>query len=131
MLRSAFHFALPKELIAQEALPRGTSRLMIVRPGAAREIEHGTFGDFPDLLNSGDLLVINDTAVFPARLFARPKGNMRNPIEIVLTHREGPLRWEALARPLRRLRSGDLLEFSESLRARVEELVATATAPAA
>ena len=121
MLRSEFHYALPTELIAQEALPRGTSRLMIVRPGAAREIEHASFGGFPDLLDPGDLLVVNDTAVFPARLFARPKGNMQNPIEIVLTHREGPLRWEALARPLRRLRSGDVLEFSDSLRAMVEE----------
>ncbi len=121
MRRSDFDYDLPRELIAQEALPRGESRLMVVRPGGTPEIEHATFAGFPGLISSGDLLVVNDTAVFPARLFARPKGNMRTPIEIFLTHRAGPLRWEALARPLRRLREGDRLHFSDDLRARVVE----------
>ncbi|MCA1732551.1 MAG: S-adenosylmethionine:tRNA ribosyltransferase-isomerase, partial [Acidobacteria bacterium] len=120
MLRSDFRYDLPRELIAQEALPRGESRLMIVRPRSGPHLEHASFEGFPELLRPGDLLVLNDTAVFPARLFARPKGNMRNPIEVFLTHRAGPLRWEALARPLRRLREGDVLEFSDSLRGRVE-----------
>lgn len=124
MRRSDFHYDLPRERIAQEALPRGESRLMVVRPGREREVEHRAFADFPGLLDPGDLLVINDTAVFPARLFARPKGNMRNPIEVFLTHRSAPLRWEALARPLRRLRQGDVLEFSDALRARVAERTA-------
>ncbi len=124
MRRSDFSYDLPKDLIAQEALPRGESRLMLVRPGGAPPLEHLRFAQFPDLLAARDLLVLNDTAVFPARLFARPKGNMKNPIEIFLTHRAGPLRWDALARPLRRLREGDLLEFSGALRARVVQRTA-------
>lgn len=115
--RSDFAFDLPGELIAQEALPRGESRLLILRPG--EEIVHERFAAFPSLLQEGDLLVLNDTAVFPARLFAKPKGNMTGAIEIFLTHRSGPLRWDALARPLRRMREGDVLEFEGELRARV------------
>ncbi|MGH9456279.1 MAG: tRNA preQ1(34) S-adenosylmethionine ribosyltransferase-isomerase QueA [Thermoanaerobaculia bacterium] len=121
MLRSDFHYDLPPELIAQQAAPRGASRLMVLRPGGDPEIEHRRFASFPDLLHAGDVLVLNDTAVFPARLLARPKGNMTTPIEVFLTHREGPLRWSALARPLRRLRTDDVLTFSSSLQARVAE----------
>lgn len=119
MKRTDFSFELPEELIAQEALPRGESRLLVLAPEGDPEVAHRTFAEFPGLLRAGDLLVLNDTAVFPARLHARPKGNMKNPIEIFLTHRVGPLRWDAMGRPLRRLKAGDLLEFEAGLGARV------------
>lgn len=120
MLRSEFHYALPEELIAQDPRPRGASRMMMVNPGGDPEIEHKSFQDFPDQLNPGDLLVLNDTRVFPARLFARPRGNMKNPIEILLTRELEPGRWEAWCRPARRVRPGDRLDFSEQLHAEVE-----------
>jgi S-adenosylmethionine:tRNA ribosyltransferase-isomerase len=111
MLRSDFSFDLPPELIAQNAGPRGRSRLLVMHPGG--EVEHRSFDTFPDLVGPGDLVVLNDTAVFPARLFAAPKGNMKNPIELFLTRRLAPLRWEAMARPLRRLRAGDALSVGD------------------
>jgi len=120
MLRSDFHYDLPEELIAQDPRPRGASRMMVVVPGADPELAHRSFQDFPDELNSGDLLVLNDTRVFPARLFARPKGNMKNPIEILLTRELEPARWEAWCRPARRVRPGDQLAFSDTLQAEVE-----------
>ena len=120
MLRSDFHFDLPPELIAQEPLPRGQSRLMVVRPGADPPFQHCSFSDFPSLLDADDVLVINDTRVFPARLFARPLRSMSNPIEVLLTRRLGGLRWSAWCRPARRVRSGDRLEFSARLAAIVE-----------
>ena len=65
---SDFDFELPDELIVQEpASERGGSRLMVVDRASGR-IEHRRFTDLPSLLRSGDVLVVNDTRVFPARL---------------------------------------------------------------
>ena len=119
MRRSDFSYALPPELIAQEPRPRGRSRMMVVRPGHA--IEHSTFASFPAQLGHGDVLVINDTRVIPARLFAEPKGQMKNPIEFLLTREREPLTWEAWCRPAKRVRPGDVVRFSERLTARVLE----------
>jgi S-adenosylmethionine:tRNA ribosyltransferase-isomerase len=67
---SDFHFELPDELVAQEAAPRGTSRLMVLdRVTGARR--HGSIADLPGLLGAGDLLVVNNTRVFAARLLGR------------------------------------------------------------
>lgn len=120
MLRSEFSYTLPEDLIAQVPRTRGASRMMLVNPARDPEIEHRSFQDFPGQLNPGDLLVLNDTRVFPARLFARPKGNMKNPIEILLTRELEPGRWEAWCRPARRVKPGDRLDFSETLHAEVE-----------
>jgi S-adenosylmethionine:tRNA ribosyltransferase-isomerase len=119
MRRSDFSYALPAELIAQEPRPRGLSRMMIVRPGHG--IEHSTFASFPAELGQGDVLVINDTRVIPARLFAEPKGQMKNPIEFLLTREREPLTWEAWCRPAKRVRAGDVVRFSERLTASVLE----------
>ncbi|HUP63746.1 MAG TPA: tRNA preQ1(34) S-adenosylmethionine ribosyltransferase-isomerase QueA [Thermoanaerobaculia bacterium] len=119
MRRSDFDYELPPELIAQEALPRGESRLMVVEPEG--QVRHLSFFELPSLIRPGDLLVLNDTAVFPARLFAEPKGKMQNRIEVFLTRRLSPLRWEAMARPLRRLKKGDRLNFAAGLLGTVAE----------
>src|SRR5664279_428194 len=75
--------------IVQEPRERGLGRMMVVTPKAAAEprIEHLSFADFPERLAPGDVLVINDTRVIPARLFAKPKPGMSRPIEILLTRR--------------------------------------------
>ena len=84
MRRTDFSYHLPPDLIAQEPRERGRSRMMVVSQHA---IEHDSFANFPERLVPGDLLVINDTRVIPARLFARPKQGMSRPIEILLTRR--------------------------------------------
>ena len=84
MRRTDFSYHLPPDLIAQEPRQRGRSRMMVVRQHA---IEHDSFANFPERLAPGDVLVINDTRVIPARLFARPKSGMSRPIEILLNRR--------------------------------------------
>jgi S-adenosylmethionine:tRNA ribosyltransferase-isomerase len=117
MLRTDFSFELPPERIAQEPRPRGASRMMVVDEA----ITHDSFANFPHYLNPGDVLVLNDTRVIPARLFARPKGEMKNPIEILLTRERDPRTWEAWCKPAKRVRPGDTLTFSDSLTAEVKE----------
>jgi S-adenosylmethionine:tRNA ribosyltransferase-isomerase len=116
MLRTDFAYDLPPELIAQEPRERGKSRMMLVHQDA---IEHDSFANFPEQLNSGDVLVINDTRVIPARLFAKPKIGMTRPIEILLTRQTGDGVWEAWCKPAKRVKVGDELIFSDQLRARV------------
>jgi len=115
MLRTDFAYDLPSDLIAQEPRERGKSRMMVVRQDG---IEHESFANFPERLNAGDVLVINDTRVIPARLFAKPKAGMSRPIEILLTRRVGET-WEAWCKPAKRVKVGDELVFSDKLRARV------------
>lgn len=117
MLRTDFSFDLPPERIAQEPRPRGASRMMVV----GESIAHDSFANFPAYLSAGDVLVLNDTRVIPARLFARPKGQMKNPIEILLTRERDPRTWEAWCKPAKRVRPGDVLIFSDSLTAEVRE----------
>lgn len=118
MKRSDFSYDLPPELIAQEPRPRGRSRMMVV---GETGIEHDTFANFPDRLHAGDVLVINDTRVIPARLYARPKGQMKNPIEFLLTRERDPVTWETWCKPAKRVKPGDVVEFSDALKAEVLE----------
>lgn len=123
MLVSDFDFELPESAIAQEAAPRGTSRLFrLDATGAAR---HARIGDLPDILRPGDLLIVNDTRVIPARLFARRVGQGRAVagegagVELLLVEKLGPRRWTCLAKPGRKARVGTRLRLS----AEVEALV--------
>ena len=118
MLRSDFAYHLPENLIAQEPRPRGRSRMMVV---SGEAIEHDSFANFPNRLNEGDVLVINDTRVIPARLYAKPKGQMKNPIEFLLTRERDPVTWETWCKPAKRVRPGDIVEFSEALKAEILE----------
>lgn len=117
MLRTDFSYELPEELIAQEPRERGRSRLMVVTPPST--IEHDTFASFPQRLGERDVLVINDTRVIPARLYAHPKGEMKKPLEFLLTRERDPVTWEAWCRPAKRVRPGDVVVFSDALSAEV------------
>ena len=112
-----FDYQLPPELIAQQAVPRGESRLLVVGERGRRR--HRGIADLPELLAPGDLLVVNDSRVLPARLFARrqPGGGR---VELLLVERLGPRRWTALARPGRRLRPGSRLETEGELGLEIE-----------
>lgn len=104
-----FDYHLPSELIAQHPMePRDASRLLVVPKGSC-SFEDRIFHELPDILNPGDVLVLNDTRVIPARLFARRATG--GTVEfLLLRHIDGDV-WSALARPARRLRSGETLSL--------------------
>lgn len=107
LLTSDFDYDLPPERIAQEPVePRDSSRLLVLdRSTGALQDRH--FRDLPALLAPGDLLVYNDSRVIPARLRARKATGGH--VEIFLLRREAPGRWQALARPARRVVAGTRL----------------------
>ena len=116
MLVRDFDFELPADRIAQRPLARGASRLLVL--DAQDAARHRSIGELPDLLRPGDLLVVNDTRVLAARLFARRvPGGAR--IELLLAERLDPVTWDCLVRPGRKARPGVRLELSERLRAEV------------
>ena len=109
-----FDFALPKERIAaRPASPRDSARLLEVRPDA---LVDRVVRDLPALLRPGDVLVVNDTRVIPARLVGT-RGAAR--VEVTLDRPVGPGLWAALARPARKLAPGDRVVFAADLDARV------------
>jgi S-adenosylmethionine:tRNA ribosyltransferase-isomerase len=115
---ASYDFALPPEQIAQEPLPeRDTSRLLQFdrRTGA---VAHHRFRELPALLRPGDLLVLNRSRVFPARLLGRRPGG--GSAEILLVRRRSAALWDALVRPGRRLRSGATVELAPGFAARIE-----------
>lgn len=118
MLTSEFDFELPDELIAQHPLPRGRSRLMVLE--GEREIVHAAFADLPDFLESGDLLVVNDTRVIPARLFGR-RADSGGSIELLLVERVEPRTWICLAKPGRKARPGSEIVLGADVSATVLE----------
>ncbi len=113
-----FDYELPERLIAQApARPRDSARLLVVRDTG---LEDRGVLDLPALLDPGDVLVVNDTRVIPARLHGR-RGEAR--VEIMLNRAEGGGLWHALVRNARRLRAGDTvtIEGAEDCTARVIE----------
>jgi S-adenosylmethionine:tRNA ribosyltransferase-isomerase len=112
---SAFDFDLPPELIAQEPAPRGASRLMVVdrRAGAWHD---ASIADLPSLLAPGDLVVVNNTRVIPARLLGRrvPSGGG---VECLLLEPAGDAEWWALVHPGQKLKPGTRIEFRDEARA--------------
>lgn len=105
-------FSLPERLIAQHPIePRDASRLMVV-DRVADAIEHRAFRDLLHLLQPGDLLVVNDSRVLPARLHGH-KSPSGGKVEALLLRDEGDGRWQALLRPGRRLRVGQSLQFGD------------------
>jgi S-adenosylmethionine:tRNA ribosyltransferase-isomerase len=115
VLTRDFDYDLPAASIAQEPAPRGESRLLALdRQGPER---HARVSDLPRLLRPGDLLVLNDTRVIPARLYGRSAGGGR--MEILLIERVAEREWEALVKPGRRARPGAVFELAEGLAAEV------------
>ena len=109
----AFDFELPKQLIADRpAEPRDAARLLVV--GSA--LENRVMLDLPLLLRRGDLLVVNDTRVIPARLLGA-RGAAQ--IEVTLHRDLGDGNWRAFAKGAKRLRPGDRLVFGEDFAAEV------------
>lgn len=117
---SLFDFNLPENLIAQSpAENRIGSRLMVV-DRQREEVLHHQFADFPRFLQPGDVLVINDTRVRPARLRGR-KQETGARIELLLLKPLGEDRWEALVKPAKRLKPGTRVEFGQGQLSAVAE----------
>jgi len=132
MLVSDFHYDLPPESIAQEPLAdRAASRLLHLHRGKEdrERWDDRSFREFPDLLRPDDLLVLNNTRVFPARLYGHRSGERAQPlspqnpaardflrgrVEVLLTRQvsEHPNEWECLVRPGRKIGIGERLYFS-------------------
>ncbi|MBF2001509.1 MAG: tRNA preQ1(34) S-adenosylmethionine ribosyltransferase-isomerase QueA [Synechococcales cyanobacterium M58_A2018_015] len=125
LLLSAYDYYLPEERIAQNpAVPRDSSRLLVV--DAFPEYRHHRFRDLPELLRPGDLLVLNNTRVLPARLYGHKVGQNADgaKIEVLLLEEQQPNCWLALVKPGRRLKPGALIAFGEvePLRATVQSV---------
>ena len=128
MLVSDFHYDLPPELIAQEPLADRAGSRMLQLDRKADKFDDRYFRELPQLLRSDDLLVFNDTKVFPARLYGHRSGaraqpiSPRNPaakeflqgsVEVLLTRQLDALTWQALVRPGRKIGVGEHLFFGE------------------
>ncbi|MEZ0281501.1 tRNA preQ1(34) S-adenosylmethionine ribosyltransferase-isomerase QueA [Methyloceanibacter sp.] len=110
-----FDYYLPEELIAlRPASPRDAARLLVVEPGTASPFADRKIADLPELLSPGDALVFNDTKVIPAELKGtRERDGTSAHISVTLTSRLDASRWTALARPAKRLKTGDRIVFGE------------------
>ncbi|HKV78385.1 MAG TPA: tRNA preQ1(34) S-adenosylmethionine ribosyltransferase-isomerase QueA [Candidatus Sulfotelmatobacter sp.] len=127
---SDFHYDLPEDLIAQQPLPDRASSRLLHLSASTGALADGHFRDFPDLLRPGDLVVFNNTRVFPARLYGRRAGlrsqplSLHNPasrdflsgqVEVLLTRQRQrtPNDWECLVRPGRKIGVGEHLFFGD------------------
>lgn len=120
MKKSDFFYDLPPELIAQTPLlPRDSSR-MLVYNRADEKITDKHFYDISDYLKKGDLLVINQTRVIPARIFGQKESGAN--VEFLLHKRKNLTDWEVLAKPAKRVKIGDEFVFSNKLKCKVTAL---------
>ncbi|MDQ0061307.1 tRNA preQ1(34) S-adenosylmethionine ribosyltransferase-isomerase QueA [Paenibacillus harenae] len=121
-----FDFELPERLIAQTPLLERTASRLLALNKRTGEIEHRTFTDLEQYVQAGDVLVLNDTRVMPARLMGM-KSDTGAKVELLLLKQLEGDRWETLARPAKRLKVGTALSFGDDgngnplLRASIEE----------
>jgi S-adenosylmethionine:tRNA ribosyltransferase-isomerase len=119
-----FNYELPEELIAQTPLKnRSDSKLLILNKNNGN-IKHETFKNVIDYLTPGDVLVLNDTKVIPARLIGE-KVDTKAHIELLLLNDLGSNNWECLSRPQKRLKVGTIVSFGGGiLKAEIKEILA-------
>lgn len=114
MKASEFDYYLPERLIAQDPLQqRDESRLLVVKRNSDT-FEHRVFRDIVEYLRPGDVLVLNESKVIPARLMGVREGT-GGQVEVLLLRERKECLWEALVRPGRRVRTGTVLVFGEGL----------------
>jgi S-adenosylmethionine:tRNA ribosyltransferase-isomerase len=116
---SDFDYELPEDLIAQEPLERRENSRMMVVSRAENSWTNEQFVNFPNYLRETDVLVLNNTKVFPARLLGEKETGAG--IELFLVSEIENQIWKTLARPARRLKTGTVINFGKKLRARVLE----------
>jgi S-adenosylmethionine:tRNA ribosyltransferase-isomerase len=121
VLVSDFNFHLPEERIAQEPLADRAAARMLALDRATGTCQDRCFRDLPQLLQPGDLLVLNDTRVIPARLFAHRAGlhtqeshKATGRVQVFLVEQLSAWEWKALVRPGRKVLTGERLQFGEA-----------------
>lgn len=117
---NVFDFHLPERLIAQTPLPDRTASRLLALNRRTGEVEHRTFPDIIQYLKPGDLLVLNDTRVIPARLYG-VKPDTGGNIEVLLLKQEQDDIWEVLVKPAKRLKQGAIVRFGDELTGTVVE----------
>ena len=124
MKLSSYYYDLPKELIAQSPLEKRDSSRLLSFDKSEKTIRHGVFTDIESQLGEGDCLVLNDTRVIPARLYARSETHAGEIEVVLLTQEKGDkVVWKCLTRPGKKTRPGERLIFSDSLKGVVKEVV--------
>ena len=111
-----FDFYLPEELIAQTPLEKRDSSKLLVLDKETGKIEHHHFSDIINYLNEGDVLVLNDTKVMPARIFGS-KEDTGAVIELLMLKEQEKDVWEVLSKPAKRIKIGTIVKFSDKLSA--------------
>jgi len=119
MLISDFDYELPEELIAQKPLEKREDSRMLAVSRRDKNFQDEHFLHFPHFLKTGDVVVLNNTKVFPARLFGVSETGAK--VEIFLVREFENRVWETLAKPARRLKIGKKISFGSSLSAEVLE----------
>lgn len=116
MLISDFDYNLPQKLIAQEPLPQRTESRMMVLDRKKGQFIHSRFKELSSYLNKGDVLVLNNAKVIPAKVWGKKE---RNEIEFLFLRecREGL--WEVLCRPARKVKLGDVISFSPGFEGKI------------
>ena len=117
MLISEFDYDLPEELIAQNPLEKREASKMLVVNRGEKNLRDGRFYYLPRFLKKGDVLILNNTKVFPARLFGESETGAK--VELFLVREIENQTWETLAKPARRLKIGKRISFGENLSAEV------------
>ena len=121
MKTSDFYYDLPEQLIAQTPVePRDSARLLVY-DRAKKRVEHRIFRDVTDYLKKGDVLVVNNTKVLPARIYGH-KEVTGGKIEFLLLKRLDLTHWEVILKPGRIAKPGAVFVFSDKLKARVESI---------
>ena len=119
MALSDYWFHLPDDLIAQEPLANRAASRMLMVDRVAQDMRDGEFADLPSLIRPGDVVVVNNSKVFPARLYGVTDSGAN--VEVLLAKDIGDGRWQVLARPEKRLKAGKRIVFAEGLSAEVIE----------
>lgn len=124
MRTTDFNFELPEERIAQEPVtPRDAARLLVRSSGAGGALQHAQVRDLPEFLREGDLLVVNDTRVLPARVMGRRATGGQ--VELLFLQPDEAFAdqrgWRAMARPAKKLRPGERVECGSGVVARMLE----------
>ena len=115
-----FYYDLPKELIAQHPEEKRDHSRLLVLDKKTGEMEHKHFYDIKDYLKKGDLLVLNDTKVMPARIYGHREGKEEK-IEFLLLNHKGDI-WECLSKPGKKAKLGTKIIFSDKLSAEVVDI---------
>jgi S-adenosylmethionine:tRNA ribosyltransferase-isomerase len=117
MLITDFDFDLPEKLIAQEPLEKRENSRMLLVNRREENFQDDYFVNFPEFLRPTDVLVLNNTKVFPARLLGKKESGAN--VELFLIRELADQVWETLARPAKRLKTGTRILFGEKLNAEV------------